>query len=533
MDARVNDPDYWFLCPEEIGPRPPGAPAGEALLNATEGNTVVPLVDGEAYFRALHDELTVAVPRGYVHIAGLGLNLDQKLVDVDTEMPDGDARRLLNALMKVRGAHVDNRVRVLLSAHVSASKKLQANRSALERLRATDAIECVLDARHPNLGSAHQKLVVSSLSGQLRAFCGGIDIDDARWDDRLHTARAGREVDDDSPYAGGWHDVHCRIDGPAARDLALTFQQRWNDGRPPLSIDLPCNNGAPFDPGGFSTAGGGPHAVQVLRTYACTASMPRAQGGYPFAPDGELSAYHARVRAIQRAKRLIYIEDQYFYAPQIAQLIVDRLLAERDLHVIVVLPVHLKGENLPKWCHFRRDALVDDVLAQLRAQPGARERIAFYHLVNRAGPDGIKGKQIYIHNKMMIVDDAWVMIGSMNCNQRSASHDAELAVGIVDTTAVDGGDGLARKLRIDLWREHLGLLESASTDELTRLGDPASGFDLWAARADKEPARAIRFRPSAAADVQDPGPLWDRFYDPIGTCDGVLGIPPAAPCPTP
>ncbi|HSD36829.1 MAG TPA: phospholipase D-like domain-containing protein [Rhodocyclaceae bacterium] len=81
-------------------------------------------------------------------------------------------------------------------------------------------------------------------------------------------------------------------------------------------------------------------------------------------------------------------------------------------------------------------------------------------------------EQIYVHSKLMIVDDAVAIIGSANCNDRSLSGngDTEIAGVFVDgdiTPDQDLGNGLkvnvrkfARDLRWQLWQKHLGLLIS-------------------------------------------------------------------------
>ena len=58
---------------------------------------------------------------------------------------------------------------------------------------------------------------------------------------------------------------------------------------------------------------GGTAAVQVVRTYP--AILPK---GYDFAPDGERSIALANSKAVARARRLIYVEDQYLWRPKSA-----------------------------------------------------------------------------------------------------------------------------------------------------------------------------------------------------------------------
>jgi phospholipase D1/2 len=84
-------------------------------------------------------------------------------------------------------------------------------------------------------------------------------------------------------------------------------------------------------------------------------------------------------------------------------------------------------------------------------------------------------EQIYIHSKLMIVDDAVAIIGSANTNDRSltGNGDTEIAAVIVDTEGVELKDlgsptmkvqtrKFARELRRQLWLKHFGfMMESA------------------------------------------------------------------------
>jgi phospholipase D1/2 len=83
-------------------------------------------------------------------------------------------------------------------------------------------------------------------------------------------------------------------------------------------------------------------------------------------------------------------------------------------------------------------------------------------------------EELYIHAKLLIVDDKTVLCGSSNINDRSllGSHDSELAIVMTDTqpleTTMDGkpytAGHHAATLRRHLWREHLGLIEAQPVD---------------------------------------------------------------------
>ncbi|KAI8991608.1 hypothetical protein BDF20DRAFT_845541 [Mycotypha africana] len=86
---------------------------------------------------------------------------------------------------------------------------------------------------------------------------------------------------------------------------------------------------------------------------------------------------------------------------------------------------------------------------------------------------------LYIHDKLMIVDDRIVLMGSANINDRSqlGNRDSEIAMIVEDTemitTVMDGKEYKAAKfaytLRMQLWREHLGLLDTKKWSDFLEL----------------------------------------------------------------
>lgn len=83
-------------------------------------------------------------------------------------------------------------------------------------------------------------------------------------------------------------------------------------------------------------------------------------------------------------------------------------------------------------------------------------------------------EELYIHSKVLIVDDKTVICGSSNLNDRSqlGTHDSELSIVMTDTKTLPskmaGKDYeagyLAATLRRYLWREHLGLMHPQDLD---------------------------------------------------------------------
>jgi phosphatidylserine/phosphatidylglycerophosphate/cardiolipin synthase-like enzyme len=124
-------------------------------------------------------------------------------------------------------------------------------------------------------------------------------------------------------------------------------------------------------------------------------------------------------------------------------------------------------------------ALVERQLALEILYRAGGERVLVCDLENE------EGTAIYVHAKVCIVDDVWMMVGSDNLKRRSWTHDSELSVAVLDDTRDerapqdpaglgDGARQLARDTRLQLWREHLGRTASTGDDDLL---DPESAFD--------------------------------------------------------
>jgi hypothetical protein len=92
-----------------------------------------------------------------------------------------------------------------------------------------------------------------------------------------------------------------------------------------------------------------------------------------------------------------------------------------------------------------------------------------FHLVSRENLD-----PIYVHSKLVIVDDTWFTIGSANLTRRSWTFDSEINVACIDERLRRGGHQSARQLRVDLLAEHLQLLPV----ETPLIDDPRDAFRI-------------------------------------------------------
>ncbi|MDQ0017613.1 phospholipase D1/2 [Variovorax boronicumulans] len=237
---------------------------------------------------------------------------------------------------------------------------------------------------------------------------------------------------------------------------------------------------------------------------------------------------NAMVNCIRSADNYIYIETQFFISGfgtagsvnsgkvgnednGIRNVIVRELgirIAQHigggtNFHVYLVLPVHPEGDisSGSVWkqhwlalasIHHGSDSLIGCIKAALQRMGRApaewtryltvlnmrsygvvvqyaRDPKTFEENYNREIGRYVVTEQIYIHSKLLIVDDAAAIVGSANTNDRSltGNGDTEIAAVVVDTEGVELKDlgeprfkvqtrKFARELRRSLWEKHFG-----------------------------------------------------------------------------
>jgi len=108
-------------------------------------------------------------------------------------------------------------------------------------------------------------------------------------------------------------------------------------------------------------------AVQLLRTY------PRRRPRYPYAPRGERSIALAYTKALGRAERLIYVEDQYLWSFDVARIFAAALQRSSRLHLIAVVPRRPDNENQ----FYNESAMLGhaEALAMVREAGGNRVQV--------------------------------------------------------------------------------------------------------------------------------------------------------------
>ena len=174
--------------------------------------------------------------------------------------------------------------------------------------------------------------------------------------------------------------------------------------------------------------------------------------------DGEWSILESYLRALRGAERLVYLESQFLWSPEVTFVLAEKLRRPPcdDFRVIALLPSEPNNG-------------ADDSRGQVGVLINADEECddTTRFLACTLYQPGPGGNPVYVHSKAAIVDDAWLTVGSANLNEHSLFNDTECNVVVRDPA-------LVREVRLRLWEEHLER-PRAEID-----GEPARVFDeLW------------------------------------------------------
>ena len=359
----------------------------------------------------------------------IGWDFDAR-IELSDNRPPGEPRTLGEFVLWLVTLNPELEV-YLLRWNIGALRTLFRGTTIITLVRwmARKRIHARLDSASQVGASHHYKIIVID---DCLAFCGGIDMTSNRWDTPAHRDGDPRRVGPDgSPYAP-WHDATSILEGPVAAALGELGRQRWQAaGGEPL---------APVSGGGDCWPDGVDAQFRDISVAICR-SRPAVNGEPPIR---EIEATYLAL--IGGARRYIYAESQYFASRRIAGAIAQRLDEPEGPEIVLINPVRSHGWLEPIAMDTARARLYE---ALRRLDRYGRLRI--YH------PYTEQGEAIYVHAKVMIVDDQVLHVGSSNMNNRSMRLDTECDVTI--DSRRPGNEGAAptiRALRDSLLAEHLG-----------------------------------------------------------------------------
>ena len=286
------------------------------------------------------------------------------------------------------------------------------------------------DNTHPVGGSHHQKIIVID---DAIGFSGGLDLTSCRWDTCEHKANDPRRMSGENPYPP-FHDVMAAVDGEAAKVLAGIARERWRlatgEKLHPVR-DVASDPWPPELKPDLTDA-----VVGISRTVPETEEEPAVR---------EVEALFLDM--VARARRYIYIENQYFTSHKIADALAARLAEPDGPEIVLVVRLLSHG-----WLEeHTMEVLRTQNLKKLIAADRSNRFRVYYPFV----PELKEDTCVDIHSKVMAVDDEWLRIGSANICNRSMGLDTEC-----DLTFEARGEartaGAIRDFRDRLLGEHLG-----------------------------------------------------------------------------
>jgi len=479
----------WF--PQHLQPRP--------------GIDVVSYIYGRCLFEDVADALSTATSDDH-RIYLLGWNTEK-----NTQLKAGKTleQLLLGTKAQIRAMHFDGIV-------LQPTPLLKVTAGALGNQWISDLINkmpnggSIMDSKHAQPATHHQKLLVIQGSLGVIAFLGGMDINPTR---TSVNAQVGEP----------WHDVQVRVTGAAALDCRAVFQERWSDHPASAALDAKLG-GTPFpDPApsqSFSTvtrAGltSAPplRGVRIGRTYP---NLKKTGGatGYGFAPQGIYTAWDLVEHGINTATRWIYLEDQYMVSRMARQLLLNKLQQKGFEYLLILMNGSGAAAADFKFLVSERNKFRRD----LKKIDNTETKWGLFVLKDPGDPDRQQWCGTYMHSKTWIFDDEFTIVGSANCENRGYTLNTETIAAIGDDAKDNSQNiGFARQLRIALWHKHLGVSHS-------QLQDWNAGLKLW----NKPPATAMvqkshSFEPDGdlggkffpdASEEKNVEFLWTTFCDP-------------------
>jgi len=406
------------------------------------------------------------------------------------------------------------------------------------------------------MGGHHQKSAVVATDNGLVGFCGGIDIAESRWTLSSHLA-SDQKLDSPNPkdyilgeYNGKeymsmpgslkklfnlgqargiplWHDVHTKVVGPAAYDLAQNFADRYLKADTKLRIKAANKMWAASDYKKTSEYKKYPETDALIldRGFESKADVRKEIGNYKnqsnvsttllssnesysqgavfaqilrtYDPYKDYSIWDVYKNLLSMAEKSIYIESQYAFedtdmsGSDVNSALMNNIVNNKQLKVIIVAPV------MP-------DNYDDKIRANLKKLMEASQKdiwksnVACYSLQSMLGARRLP---IYVHAKLAVVDDTWAIVGSANLDSMGVSHYGYLIKGSSEIAILVNGKDQALALRRKLVQEHLGSMSPSNPDNFDEV------FDAFkkAANANGAPNETKQL----SADVHV---VWHRAY---------------------
>lgn len=464
--------------------------AGDTCWRTGEADRVSVIIDADAYFR--HAKAALLQARHRVMV--IGWEVDSR-IRLDPTCPDSDVPDVLGDLLPwLTRTRPDLEIYVLRwSVGVLTGLGRGLLPPTLQDLLSGDRLHYRVDAAHPFSSAHHQKIVVID---DRFAFCGGIDMTVDRWDTSDHRTSNPERVNPGGEAYGPWHDATLALDGEAARIVADVARDRWETATGEQLTALEPDPDTVW-----------PSRLEV-DFRGCVVGVSRTLPEY----GGRSEVIEIRrlyLAAIAAARNLLYIESQYLASRDIAEAVAARLAEPDGPEIVVVLPRHADGNVERRSMDGARHRLL-----RLIWHADVHERFHAYY------PVTAESENIYVHAKILIVDDRLLRIGSSNLNNRSLGFDSEcdVVLDVVDNPdhATEIADRIGQ-IRTRLVAEHVGATADALEAAVNRAGSFAGAIEALS-----DSGRGLRLFDREVVAGEDSVLAEDEFVDPEGvTTNGI------------
>ncbi|MEJ2589400.1 MAG: phospholipase D-like domain-containing protein, partial [Deltaproteobacteria bacterium] len=352
------------------------------------------LIDADVYFRSLVSAVDQAEKAVYIS----AWDIDSRINLIRSKSDASDVR--LGGYLNEKACSTPGLEIYILSWDFSFIYALERELLAAVKLgwKTHERVHFHLDKEHPAAAAHHQKFVVVD---DAIAFCGGIDLTKNRWDTPRHESTDPRRKNPEGKPYKPFHDIQMAVGGAPAAALGELFRRRWlwyTGGQlKPVKRTRPLSWPQSATP--HMT-----HArVGIARTY------PAYKGRQEIR---EVEALYLDI--IRTAQKVLYMENQYFTSPAIADALIQRLEQTNGPEIVLVLPEKSSG------------LLEQSTMDALRARQIRRILKADAHNRLRVvTPVLDDGHRLFVHAKVMIADDRLARVGSSNLTNRSMGLDTE------------------------------------------------------------------------------------------------------------
>lgn len=416
---------------------------GKNVWRTERASRVKFLVDGAAYY----DAFVAAVERAEERVILVGWDIDSRTRLCRPGYPTETLCEFLNrAVAKKKGLEI-----YILSWDFSMIYALERQLFPVYHLgwKTHRRVHFRMDAAHPLGASHHQKVVVVD---DAVAFAGGLDITTHRWDTRRHAPVDPRRKDANDDHYKPFHDIQVAVDGPAARALGEMLRERWKRATGQTLKPLKKTDRDPWPPAL------NPDMRDVELGIART--EPAFEGRREVREVEQLY-----LDMIASAKKSIYIENQYTTNTPIAEALAKRLQEEDGPEVVIVSPQMCSG-----WLEVCTMGVLRAGFINRLREADKFGRLRIYY------PRVTEEIDVFVHSKVILVDNAMARVGSANIANRSMHVDTECDIAIEARGKADIEEAV-EAFRNKLLGEHLGVPAEAVAMSVAKMGSLVAGIE--------------------------------------------------------